>query len=250
MHIRRTSVIGIVVALSAAGGVSSALVPSPAGGTVARPAPAVHLVVPPSASVGSVVQLQVVATGAPTLAAFEGALRYDDRAVDISRVVWAPTMPAGAALHGLESNDNADRTSLGAWSCTGSGCAPSRTPSGGRLAEIDVVVLRAGTVHLRLDGIEMTGSDGAVIASSNGRGARLTPVDVTLRAGRGPAWPAPAGAATHSSGRTPHESIAALAGGAAPRRDALGLAAAWMTGATRGDECAADSRATSTATVA
>ncbi len=109
----------------------------------------------------------------------------------------------GRRLHGLVTADAVDRTTVAAWSCVERSCggiAPSR--SRGHLAWIDVTALRAGAVNLRIDSVELVARDGSLLTRSVRRGRGAT------------AW-----------------------GEASPRPDPSALAAAWMAGAERGDEC-------------
>ncbi|HEY3833228.1 MAG TPA: PKD domain-containing protein [Acidimicrobiia bacterium] len=240
-----------VIALTAAlaiGAFGSVAIPSgltAAGGSVTAAAtPGLRITGPTTLPLGQLVRLQLVATNAPTLAAFETSLRYDDGALDISKVVWDATMPSGAALHGLETPDASDRTTLGAWSCTGSACAGSRQAPSSALAEIDVIALQPGTVHLRLDSTQLVAPDGTLLASSAGKGTRLAATDITFHVGTSRTnWAAPAGSLTRNGGLAHGAPLGVDHSGAPSAGDANGLAAAWVDGAESGNECTADAYA-------
>ena len=187
---RAFPVIAVTAALTIGAFGSAFAIPAgvtPAGGAVAAAAtPALRLAGPTALPLGQVMRMQLVAANAPTLAAFETSLRYDDNALDISKVVWDSTMPSGAALHGLQTPDAADRTTLGAWSCTGTACGGSRHAPSSALAEIDVMALQPGTVHLRLDSTELVAPDGSVLASTDGQGTHLAATDITFHVGTSP----------------------------------------------------------------
>ncbi len=236
----------LIAAVSVSMAGATASIPGRAGATSAAPeatVPSVRVVGPQHAPVGKLTRFNLVATGAPTLAGFEASLRYDDRALYISRVVWAPTMPSGAALHGLQSTDETDRTTLGAWSCTGSGCGAAQhanTAPDNHLAWIDVVALEPGTIHLRVDSTQLIGANGALLASSSAARRAPAATDTTISSGSGATWAAPSGSLTVAHGAAPRAMVGRASNGAVTPREAEGLAAAWMAGADSGNECGAD----------
>jgi CSLREA domain-containing protein len=202
MNLQRAS---LAIAVTAALAAVTTTVPG-AAATSSTPAPdrpSLHLLGPTTARAGQVVHLELEAEHAPRLAALEATLRYDDRAVAIDRVVWAGSMPSGAALHGLETADAPNRTTLGAWSCTAAPCGGARHETTGHVASIDVVALRTGLVNVRLSNIELLAPDGSMLGSS-----------------------APSSHRAQATPTTP--------------REPAGLAAEWLLAANRGTECGAD----------
>ncbi|HEY1740301.1 MAG TPA: CSLREA domain-containing protein, partial [Acidimicrobiia bacterium] len=239
---RAFSVVAVTAALAiGAVGVAIPAGVAAAGGAVAATGtPSLRITGPTTLPLGQLERMQLVATNAPSLAAFETSLRYDDRALDVSKVVWDATMPSGAALHGLETPDAANRTTLGAWSCTGTACGASRSTPSSALAEIDVIALQPGTVHLRLDSTQLVGPDGSLLASSSSQGARLAATDIAFHVGTsGSNWTAPSGSLTRNGGLAHGAPLGVDHSGAPSAGDANGLAAAWVDGAESGDECSA-----------
>ncbi len=199
--------------------------------------PSVRVTGPGAAALGAITRLSVTVVGAPTLGAFEGALRYDDRALEIARIVWAPRTPSGGRLQGLQTADLTNRTSIGAWSCTGTACGARATsrPSAraAEIAAIDVVGLRPGAVHLRIDTARLVAADGSLLATPPA-------IDLTLHVGSGgPQWRAPTAAPLGHQQHGHRASTDIDADGVVSPRDPGALTGDWMVSKDHDSQCSA-----------
>ncbi len=217
-------------------GIGGAVV-SPTGAGAGASAASAQLSGPASAPLGGTVRLHLDVTGAPSLGALQGSLRYDHRAVEISRVLFAPRFASGGTTTPLTTSEAVDRTTIGAWSCSGPACgaSPATAVATQRVAEIDVEPLAPGNVQIRLDGLELVNTDGSVVTAHGS-------TSFTLAVGRGAAlWSAPIGSA-YGSGRAAVAHRAASSDfdrdGAISERDPLALGAAWTHGAEASSTCA------------
>ncbi len=206
--------IAVVTAVAATGalttalaGASSVATPPAAGAVPAAPTvtatttgggATVTFSAPAVVAPGGTVPLYLDVQGAPTLAAIQASLRYDHRALEVSRVQFEDRTAAGYALQPLQTAGIADRTEIAAWSCPVAACdvalgaapqANGSTTAAQRVVEIDVEPLAAGHVQLRVDGLMLVDATGSVITAHRS-------VAVTFAVGESAQeWTAPAAAA-------------------------------------------------------
>ncbi len=199
---------------------------------------------PSVTGIGGTVPLYLDVRGAPSLAALQASLRYDHRALEISRVQFVPRTAAGYQFHGLQTaavTDTTDHSEIAAWSCPTPACDASLrgsgrallSPAGQRVAEIDVEPLASGRVQIGLDNVMLVGANGAPITVHRS-------TVLTFRVGTSAAqlWRAPAGPAmTTAAQPAVHASADVDGDGTVTIRDAEMLRAAWLDAAESGAAC-------------
>ena len=241
-----TSLLAGVSTASATPAVRAAAAPTGPASTVSASASAtgggatVTLSAPASVAVGGIVQLHLDVRGAPTLAALQGNLRYDDRALEVSGAQFAARTAAGTALQGLQTSNLADRSEFAAWSCPVAACGASLAgashasrSASQRVATIAVEPLAVGHVQVRLDGLMLVGADGSTLA----RGLSMV-LTITVAHGAH-VWTAPQGPTTAPLATGRHASTDIDGDGSTTIRDADMLRQDWMNAAESGAACPA-----------
>ena len=192
---------------------------------------------------GGVARIHVDVRGVPSLGALQASLRYDHRALEIGRIVLPPHFENGGATRLVQTNEAVDRTTFGAWSCSGVDCggrvaavSTAAAPASQRVAEIDVEPLAAGRVELRLDGGLLADTTGRVLV----RNATAS-FTLNVDGGAGPEYAAPHGQPV----ATPHTAHAATAAAldidgdhTVSPRDPVALEPAWEFASEASSSCA------------
>lgn len=219
---------------------------TPLAAEAAQPMLSLH--VPAVAQVGDTVRVEVVATHAPALAAYEATIALPDAVGSPSLAGGADVLPGadGPATH-LPLVQGDARLSLGAWSCTGPACPAAAQPRGDRLvvAAVDVVLSRPGRVQLDLGEVAGYGADGsriplgvsapAIVQVSGGTEALQAP-------GIAPVKPSSHGATRPATDLTGDGRTSSLDAAAATRD--------WLTARESGGACLAAASEDSCASVA
>ena len=190
---------------------------------------------PARVAVGRLVRLRVTVTGAPALGALQANLRFDDHALEVARVVVEPRFAGTGAVTPLSAVETPNRKLIAAYSCVAPACPAGAgvTVDGSTVVSVDVLVLHAGRIEVRLDGGLLVGRDGAVI----GRPAASR---VVLDAGGSSrVWGAPVGPVLSARGHGRGDSPDLSGDGRVTAADAQGMERSFVRGAEDDVACAA-----------
>ncbi len=218
-----------IVGTSVAGAVPTA--------TATAPRTALHLDGPSRAAVGHVVSVQLLADAPRAIGAFQANLRYDHRALEVVRVRSPKTLPGSGRLTALSAVETPDRTVLAGWTCGGQVCGAASAVARHHvlLATIDIEMVRAGAVELRIDGAVIVDRAGAAIGNASAR-------TVLGSANNGRSYRAP-GRSTFSiasrAARGAHARVDINGDGRVTPLDVSALTAVWVHGAELGANCPA-----------
>src|SRR5882724_9895532 len=196
-------------------------------------APALRLEAPSRARVGALVRLHVVVDGAPSLGALQASLRFDEHALDVARVELRATFAGTGPVTPLSAVETPNRKLIAGFSCVAPACAATSgaTADGTSVATIDVEVLQAGRIELRLDGGLLADVGGAVIAHPRPVTAY---VDV---AGSSRIWRATHGPALAAHGHRHGDSPDLTGDGRVTAADAQGMQRGFLRGADADAAC-------------